>query len=468
VASSCLPDWALDLPQHYPFLFPFATRFSFLQSTSFGYARIILKWQSQQTRSTDSNSRRDDVYAHLGRLQRQKVRISRKFLLESAIKVLELYGSSTSVLEVEYFDEVGTGLGPTLEFYSLVSKEFARKNLKMWHDADPAGSEPYVSYPTGLYPAPLGRKETAERTSVPGKKRSDVFRVLGQFVAKALLDSRIIDISLNKIFLKLILGEEVPLTIASLKLVDPTLAQSLSKLQAYADVKRDIEANVQLSAYAKRVAIANLAVDGVKLEDLALDFTVPGYDIELKEGGKDLPVEGSTIEEYIREVLDTLVGRGVQQQAQAFREGFSKVFPVTDLQSFSSDELAMMFGNADEDWSTETLSESIKADHGFNIDSRTIRDLIDVMSSFDVRSRRDYLQFITGSPRLPVGGFRGLNPALTVVRKPHEAPLRPDDYLPSVMTCVNYLKLPEYSSKEVMKKKLEVAMKEGVGSFHLS
>jgi E3 ubiquitin-protein ligase TRIP12 len=65
-------------------------------------------------------------------------------------------------------------------------------------------------------------------------------------------------------------------------------------------------------------------------------------------------------------------------------------------------------------------------------------------------------------------GFRGLNPPLTVVRKPHEAPLSPDDYLPSVMTCVNYLKLPEYSSKDVMRKKLSVAVKEGVGSFHLS
>ena len=65
-------------------------------------------------------------------------------------------------------------------------------------------------------------------------------------------------------------------------------------------------------------------------------------------------------------------------------------------------------------------------------------------------------------------GFRGLNPPLTVVRKPHEAPLTADDYLPSVMTCVNYLKLPQYSSKDVMRQKLEVAMKEGVGSFHLS
>lgn len=42
-------------------------------------------------------------------------------------------------------------------------------------------------------------------------------RVIGQFVAKAMLDSRIIDLSFNKIFLKLVLGEEVPLTIATLK-----------------------------------------------------------------------------------------------------------------------------------------------------------------------------------------------------------------------------------------------------------
>ncbi|KIO30590.1 hypothetical protein M407DRAFT_14294 [Tulasnella calospora MUT 4182] len=468
VASSCLPDWALDLPQHYPFLFPFATRFSFLQSTSFGYARLILKWQSQQSRSSENNSRRDDAFGYLGRLQRQKVRISRKFLLESAIKVLELYGSSSSVLEVEYFDEVGTGLGPTLEFYSLVSREFARKNIKMWHDADPAGSDPYVSHPTGLYPAPLSRKEISEISSGSGKKRTDIFKLLGQFIAKALLDSRIIDISLNKLFLKFILGEEVPVSISSLKLVDPALAQSLLKLQAFIDMKRDIEANMTLNPAAKRAALANLEVDGTKLEDLTLDFTLPGYDIELRDNGKDISVDATNIEDYLREVLETFVGRGVQVQAQAFREGFSKVFPVTDLQSFSAEELSMMFGNAEEDWSIETLNESIKADHGFNIDSRAIRNLIEVMASYDGPGRRAYLQFITGSPRLPVGGFRGLNPPLTVVRKPHEHPLRPDDYLPSVMTCVNYLKLPEYSSREVMKQKLNTAMKEGVGSFHLS
>lgn len=43
-----------------------------------------------------------------------------------------------------------------------------------------------------------------------------------------------------------------------------------------------------------------------------------------------------------------------------------------------------------------------------------------------------------------------------------------DSYLPSVMTCVNYLKLPDYSSIEIMREKLQIAVNEGQHSFHLS
>jgi E3 ubiquitin-protein ligase TRIP12 len=45
--------------------------------------------------------------------------------------------------------------------------------------------------------------------------------VIGQFIAKAMLDSRIIDLTFNKTFIKLVLGEEVPLTIPSLKVSQP-------------------------------------------------------------------------------------------------------------------------------------------------------------------------------------------------------------------------------------------------------
>ncbi|KAJ2921909.1 hypothetical protein H1R20_g15195, partial [Candolleomyces eurysporus] len=275
-----------------------------------------------------------------------------------------------------------------------------------------------------------------------------------------MLDSRIIDLSFNKVFLKIVLGEEVPVTISTLKLVDLELANSLTQLQKIASESGD-EPTDKLS---RKIA----AIEKVKVEDLALDFTIPGYDIELRPGGRDIAVTSENVYEYIEEVLDAIIGKGVQVQAKAFKEGFSKVFPVTDLRAFTADELVMLFGNSDEDWTIETLSEAVKADHGFNVESRAIRFLLGVMSEFDGPTRRAFLQFITGSPKLPIGGFKGLNPPLTVVRKPHEAPLTADDYLPSVMTCVNYLKLPEYSTKEMMKEKLRVAIQEGVGSFHLS
>jgi E3 ubiquitin-protein ligase TRIP12 len=36
------------------------------------------------------------------------------------------------------------------------------------------------------------------------------------------------------------------------------------------------------------------------------------------------------------------------------------------------------------------------------------------------------------------------------------------------MTCVNYLKMPDYSSLEVLREKLNTAIQEGQGAFHLS
>lgn len=67
-----------------------------------------------------------------------------------------------------------------------------------------------------------------------------------------------------------------------------------------------------------------------------------------------------------------------------------------------------------------------------------------------------------------LAGFKALSPPLTVVRKTLELNMNPDDFLPSVMTCVNYLKLPDYSSIEVMREKLRIAASEGQHSFHLS
>ena len=100
---------------------------------------------------------------------------------------------------------------------------------------------------------------------------------------------------------------------------------------------------------------------------------------------------------------------------------------------------------------------------------RAIRILYEVMASYNREEQRQFLQFVTGCPRLPVGGFKALSPPLTIVKKSFDSQdVNPDDYLPSVMTCVNYLKLPDYSTKQIMREKLRIAAMEGQYCFHLS
>lgn len=72
--------------------------------------------------------------------------------------------------------------------------------------------------------------------------------------------------------------------------------------------------------------------------------------------GKDIPVTSENVDEYVQETLEAMLGVGVRDQVQAFRQGFSKVFLVTDMHMFTVEELAMLFGNAEEDWSADSTS----------------------------------------------------------------------------------------------------------------
>jgi E3 ubiquitin-protein ligase TRIP12 len=114
-------------------------------------------------------------------------------------------------------------------------------------------------------------------------------------------------------------------------------------------------------------------------------------------------------------VVDFTIGKGIRRQINAFKNGFSSVFPYEALCAFTADELVMLFGKSEEDWSYEgnqyplplliiALVDSVKADHGFNVDSKSIRNLLEILSSLSVNDRRTFLQFLTGSPKLPIGG----------------------------------------------------------------
>lgn len=352
VASNCLPSWSEDLARLYPFLFPFETRHLFLQSTSFGYARSMSRWQNAQSQEEARRDRRDER-PFLGRLQRQKVRISRAKILESAVKVMELYGASQSILEVEYFDEVGTGLGPTLEFYSTVSKEFCKKKLKLWRDNDPSGDDEFVFGPNGLFPRPLSEAFAA---SEEGEKILQLFKMLGKFVARSMIDSRIIDVNFNPIFFRI--GAELTAvrpSLGAIKSVDPVVARSLMMVKRFALAKKAIDEDPNRSAAQKVTDTENIVIDKILIDDLFLDFTLPGYpEIELIPDGSQTLLTIDNVDLYLEKVIDMTLGSGVRRQVDAFQAGFSQVFPYSALSAFTPDELCTLFGRVDEDWSLES------------------------------------------------------------------------------------------------------------------
>jgi E3 ubiquitin-protein ligase TRIP12 len=353
VASNCLPSWSEDLARFYPFLFPFESRHLFVQSTSFGYSRSMKRWQDSQPASDSRRDRGREERPFLGRLQRQKVRISRSRILESAMKVMQLYGSSTSLLEVEYFEEVGTGLGPTLEFYSTVSREFSKKKLKLWRENESTDDGDYAFGRRGLFPAPMS---AAEAGSINGERRLELFKTLGKFVARSMMDSRIIDVSFNPTFFRI--GDSDTAVVPSLgaiKSVDEGLAKSLSLLKQFADAKYLVDTDDSFTPAQKTKALQDIVIQDCRVKDLGLDFTLPGYStIELTDNGADMSVTIDNVDMYLEKVLDFTLGSGVQRQVDAFRAGFSEVFPYSALKAFTPDELVMLFGRTDEDWTLES------------------------------------------------------------------------------------------------------------------
>lgn len=90
------------------------------------------------------------------------------------------------------------------------------------------------------------------------------------------------------------------------------------------------------------------------------------------------------------------------------------------------------------------------------------QNFVNVLVKMDGKERKSFLQFATGCSSLPPGGLANLHPRLTIVRKVDAI----DGSYPSVNTCAHYLKLPDYSSEDIMRERLLAATREK--GFHLN
>ncbi|XP_026156134.1 E3 ubiquitin-protein ligase HECTD1 isoform X6 [Mastacembelus armatus] len=267
------------------------------------------------------------------------------------------------------------------------------------------------------------------------------------------------------------------LTWEDFQLVNPHRASFLKEVKELAVKRRQILASKSLSEDEKNTRLQDLMLRNplgsgppLSIEDLGLNFQfcpsskVHGFSaVDLKPNGDDEMVTMENAEEYVELMFDFCMHTGIQKQMEAFREGFNRVFPMEKLSSFSHKEVQMILcGNQSPSWTADDIINYTEPKLGYTRDSPGFLRFVRVLCGMSSDERKAFLQFTTGCSTLPPGGLANLHPRLTIVRKVDAT----DSSYPSVNTCVHYLKLPEYSSEDIMRERLLAATMEK--GFHLN
>lgn len=408
--------------------------------------------------------RRFDAFKHAVS-KRQKMKLDRNRVLTAGMAVLDLFGASSTfagrtVLEMEFSGEIGSGSGPTNEFYALCCEQLKAKKKELFRQCPDGSLYPRVEEISreALHEF-LAKKKTRKTEAENGtltidseepKTVLDYWWFMGLLVGRGIADNRLVDLNYSWVMWQLVHAilcgqDRVEVDEKWIHSIDPSLVRSMDALDELGEdelVKLEIATNV-----------------------------MPGNDEYTLPSGIEGIVSKENLPMYREEVVSVSLLHGVFSQMYVFAEALGSVVGKDTMKVWSNPhEVTEFIAGSDtcgSVWSVESLSEAFHAQHGYTWASPQIQHLIEIVSELTDVDRGKFVKFVTGSNRLPVGGFKALNPPLTVVKATRDEGY-PDSYLPSVMTCANFIKLPEYSTKLVMKNQLMRAIQEGQGSFLLS
>ena len=331
--------------------------------------------------------------------------VKRETILDEVRKVLCVATVSDPV-EFTFADEVGTGNGPTQEAYNLLCSSFG-STKHLWSDS----------------------------CSMPFPSKDQVFAsdffLLGCCFAKAFADGFTLSL---------------PLHPAAWMIPQCGTDQYMWSWQLLEGVD---------SQYATLLRSLH-SMSSHELSQLEL------FDDENTELSQE------NVERYIQQQV-LLVCANWRANLQQFHRGLSKYVNLEVLRFFFPSELESVFCGdsiAQHALTAEDLAAVVVGAHGYATDSNMVQRFIRVVVNLTHDDQVLFLEFLTGSPRLPHGGLRSLGKPITVVKKDFEGPK--EQTLPSCNTCFLYIKVPPYSSEQILRDRLITAIREGRSNFGLS
>ncbi|XP_072306588.1 NEDD4-like E3 ubiquitin-protein ligase WWP1 [Eucyclogobius newberryi] len=262
------------------------------------------------------------------------------------------------------------------------------------------------------------------------------FCFIGRFIAMALFHGKFIDTGFSLPFYKRMLNKK--LILKDLESIDPEFYNSLIWIR---------DNNIEECGLEMYFSV-----------DMEILGKITSHD--LKADGVNILVTEENKEEYIGLMAEWRFSRGVEGQTKAFLDGFNEVVPLQWLQYFDEKELEVMLCGMQEvdlqDWQRNTVYRH------YTRNSKQIIWFWQLVKEVDNEVRLRLMQFVTGTCRLPLGGFAELmgsnGPQKFCIEK-----VGKDTWLPRSHTCFNRLDLPPYKSYEQLKEKLLFAIEETEG-----
>ena len=151
------------------------------------------------------------------------------------------------------------------------------------------------------------------------------------------------------------------------------------------------------------------------------------------------------VEEYIAAIRNFRVVDSIETAMKEMRRGIYDVLPVGELGYYSVAKLGeLLMGET-----TPLNIPAVQLAATVTIPPQQAEWFWEILNSFEPADIEKFLLFVSGSPRVPLGGLKSIQ----IIPSIDEA-----DSLPKTHICVLQIQLPTYSSIEVMRNKLLYAI----------
>jgi len=255
----------------------------------------------------------------------------------------------------------------------------------------------------------------------------------------------------------------------------PFLNKLLGKQNSLDDLK-----NLDPEYYKNLKSLRNMSAQ--EIIDLGLTFELHDSattTIELMRGGSSIPVTKDNVIQYIHLVSHQKMNIRGSRQTSAFLHGFRDIIPAQWVRLFSAYELQKLISGDDavKGIDVQGMMSAMRYSGGLHPSQPIVQWLWRVVDEMTPDQQRKFLKFMTSCSRQPLLGFGSMVPAPCIQQTRLRETDRGHDVaesldtgnvrLPTSSTCMNLLKLPKYTSKEMLKEKLLYAIESAAG-FELS